>query len=74
MGMNSYADSQKWAMEQAAGQASMLAPSRMTRRQQLEWRRKEVAHQLDTIDKAIAALDAHPELEEFMETMANAGA
>lgn len=67
----SIADYDKYAIAQAGTDAR---PQRMTRRQNLEWRRREVAQQLETIDKAIAALDAHPELEEFMETMANAGA
>ena len=47
---------------------------RMTRRQQLQFRRKHVASDLDAIDKALAALDKHPELEEFIETLAKAGA
>lgn len=48
-------------------------PRRMTRRQQLQYRRDRTASDLDAIDKALAALDAHPELEEFIETLAKAG-
>lgn len=48
-------------------------PRHRTRREILLYRRQEITNSLDVIDKALAALDAHPELEEFIETLAKAG-
>jgi chaperonin cofactor prefoldin len=57
------------AMDKLAGY-----PQPATRRQRLELQRQQVKAALDNLDRAIAALDQHPELEEFMETLARAGA
>ena len=51
-----------------------LSQKQMTRRDRLNFQRAQLQSSLDAIDKAIAALDAHPELEEFIETLARAGA
>ena len=59
-----------------AGQVmdKMLYSQPATRRQRLQLQRQQIQSALDAVDKAIAALDQHPELEEFMETLARAGA
>ena len=54
--------------------AQCASSRRQTRREQLQYRRQQLASELAAIDKALAALDAHPELEEFIETLAHAGA
>lgn len=46
---------------------------RPTRRKQLQDQRSMLVHQLEIVDKALAALDAHPELEEFAEALSRAG-
>ena len=46
---------------------------RPTRRQQLRDQRAMLVKQLDVIDEAIAALDAHPDLEKFAEALSRAG-
>lgn len=55
---------------EAANPSQYIPP---TRRKILEQQRGLLQHQLAVIDKAIAALDAHPELEEFSEILAAAG-
>lgn len=54
-------------------QAMQLSNQRQTRRQQLQNQRVRIAASLASVDKAIAALDAHPDLEEFIEILSNAG-
>jgi hypothetical protein len=44
-----------------------------TRRQRLEQQKEQLQQALGRIEKAIAALDAHPDLEEFAEALARAG-
>jgi GTP-sensing pleiotropic transcriptional regulator CodY len=66
---------------QEAGMAlGNLSPKQMTRRERLSYQRKQIQiamalsySALDAVDKAIEALDRHPELEEFMETLSRAG-
>jgi vacuolar-type H+-ATPase subunit E/Vma4 len=48
------------------------ATNHQTRRQSLEQRRQYLTSLLQDVDSAIAALDSHPELEDFIETMARA--
>jgi hypothetical protein len=43
-----------------------------TRRQQLLHKRANLEHMLDIVNRALAALDAHPDLEEFAEALARA--
>jgi hypothetical protein len=43
-----------------------------TRRQQLMLKKDQLEKMLDIVTKALAALDAHPDLEEFAETLARA--
>lgn len=43
-----------------------------SKRQRLQMQRRVIAAKLSDIDKALAALDAHPELEEFIETLQRA--
>lgn len=57
----------------AAGQGQ-LSPMRETRRQRLMRSKAQIQIQLSAVQKALDALDSHPELEEFIETLANAGA
>lgn len=57
-----------------AKQASNQLGGRQTRRDRLNYQRSQLQQSLNAVDKAIAALDAHPELEEFIETLARAGA
>lgn len=57
--------------KQTSGQ---IGGGRQTRRDRLNFRRMELQTALDAVDKAISALDSHPELEEFIETLARAGA
>jgi chaperonin cofactor prefoldin len=45
----------------------------VTQRQRLGVRRQQIQAELSLVEKAIAALDAHPELEDFIETMRKAG-
>ena len=47
--------------------------SRETRRQRLERMRREFQQRLARIEAAIAALDANPNLEQFIETLQDAG-
>ena len=42
----------------------------LTRRQQLTQKKDQLEQMLEIVNKAIAALDAHPDLEEFAETLA----
>lgn len=49
-------------------------PVRETRRQRLMRSKAQIQAQLSAVQKALDALDSHPELEEFIETLANAGA
>ena len=44
-----------------------------TRRQQLENKKFQLERELDVVKAAIAALDAHPDLEEFSEVLSRAG-
>ena len=44
-----------------------------TRRQQLENKQFQLERELDVVKAAIAALDAHPDLEEFSEVLSRAG-
>jgi ABC-type transporter Mla subunit MlaD len=62
---SAYADN----LVQTAGQA---IGGHQTRRQALEQKRQYLTSLLQDVDSAIAALDAHPELEDFIETMARA--
>ena len=50
------------------------APKQTTCRERLAYQRHDLKLRLDGVEKAIAALDAHPELEDFIETLARAGA
>jgi hypothetical protein len=59
------------AQLKAAGIGGMYQPP--TKRQQLEKMKYEVEQGLGRITDAIAALDAHPELEEFINTLQKAG-
>jgi hypothetical protein len=43
-----------------------------TRRQQLMLKKDQLEKMLEIVTKALAALDAHPDLEEFAETLARA--
>lgn len=54
------------------GGNSTGSPLRQTRRQQLHMQREQLAARLKHVDDALTALDAHPELEEFIETMQRA--
>lgn len=65
-------DSASYPIEKMQAEQMAGNPARMTRRQHLAFRRIHVASDLAAIDKALAALDAHPELEEFIETLASA--
>ena len=63
---------------QKESQSQQLACSpgmyiRPTRRQQLQDQRAMLTKQLEVVDDAIAALDAHPELEKFAEALSRAG-
>ena len=49
-------------------------PVRETRRQRLMRSKAQIQAQLSAVQKALDALDSHPELEEFIETLTNAGA
>jgi hypothetical protein len=44
-----------------------------TKRQQLEQQRFQLQSAIDKVDAAIAALDSHPELEQFIDTLQKAG-
>ena len=69
-----YNDNAYFPPPETAGQLAQLQPKQMTRRERLEFQRKHITEALRRVDKAIAALDAHPDLEEFMEVLARAGA
>lgn len=58
-------------MEKQAGIAGSQ-PGHQTRRQSLEQKRQYLTSLLQDVDSAIAALDSHPELEDFIETLARA--
>jgi len=45
----------------------------VTQRQRLGVRRQQIQAELSLVEKAIAALDAHPELEDFIEPLRKAG-
>ena len=45
----------------------------VTQRKRLGIRRQKIQAELSLVEKAIAALDAHPELEDFIETLRKAG-
>lgn len=63
-----------YMQDQPQAKQSMIGGARaQTRRQRLEYQRQQLKDGLATIEKAIEALDAHPELEAFIETMASAG-
>ena len=49
------------------------SPKQQTRRERLIFQRATLQSHLGALDKALAALDAHPELEEFIETLSRAG-
>jgi len=61
-------------MKEALDCAQSLMPRQQTRRERLNYQRQQLQLSLNAVDKAIAALDMHPELEEFIETLARAGA
>jgi hypothetical protein len=59
----------------APGNSQSLDPAQYippTRRQQLLHKRANLEQMLDIVNKALAALDAHPDLEEFAEALARA--
>lgn len=43
-----------------------------TARQQLEMKKSQLIAEMDKVQAALAALDAHPDLEEFTETLKKA--
>lgn len=72
---NDYIEAQNKAMmaQQEApgyGVGTLLPP---TKRKRLEMQRDQLVKHLSVVDAALKALDAHPELEEFAETLARAG-
>lgn len=60
----------KQASEQCVPGTNQYIPP--TRRQQLQNKKAALEHGLKIVNAAIAALDAHPDLEEFAETLARA--
>jgi hypothetical protein len=56
---------------QVAGAPTAYIPP--TRRQQLEMERDKLQSMLAKIEAALNALDKHPELEEFIDTLQKAG-
>jgi hypothetical protein len=64
------------AMEQAEKAYIGLAgesPRRESKRSALLRRKAQLNRSLESVQKALDALDAHPELEEFIETLSNSG-
>ena len=57
----------------APGQMIVKECQPPTKREQLSQQRFQLQLQLDKVDAAIAALDAHPELEQFIDTLQKAG-
>ena len=62
----------QYAENQAQTAGGQIGAGHQTRRQALEQKRQYLTSLLQDVDSAIAALDAHPELEDFIETMARA--
>jgi CHASE3 domain sensor protein len=63
----------EYALQQAAGQCNPTGYDPPTQRKRLEQQREQIQSALDKIDAAISALDAHPELEQFINVMQQAG-
>lgn len=63
------------AMEQSKNYlgAGTDSPRRESKRQALLRRKAQLNRSLDSVQKALDALDQHPELEEFIETLSNSG-
>jgi vacuolar-type H+-ATPase subunit E/Vma4 len=57
--------------QQEIGTAGLVS-GHQTRRQSLEQKRQYLTSLLQDVESAIAALDSHPELEDFIETLARA--
>ena len=66
-----YANQAMLKQSECAGTLGSLQPP--TKRKRLLLQRDQLNHALKVVDAALKALDDHPELEEFAETLARAG-
>ena len=71
-GNDTLAKEAAYALQQMPS-AGCIAPRQITRREILQRHKEQMELALEKVNSAIAALDAHPELESFMDTLQAAG-
>ena len=68
---NEYEQKYGAALQQANQVPGAIMPR--TRREQLEWRKKELTDILRKVDAALDILNSNPELEKFIDVLQEAG-